>query len=137
MSDSTQPDTTFDFRFTPSYRRVSWLFGITERTAQVRLTDDKLVARFGLWRVSAPFTIIASVEIAGPYRFVKTAGPAHLSFSDRGLTMATNGDQGVCLSFHEPIPGIEPTGRLRHPNLTLTVADCPGLAAAIKARIPT
>jgi len=39
----------------------------------------------------------------------------------------------VCLTLHKAIAGIEPTGRLRHPNLTLTVADCEGLAEAVEA----
>jgi hypothetical protein len=62
-----------------------------------------------------------------------TIGPAHLSFTDRGLTMATNGDRGVCIRFREPVAGIEPTGRIRHPGLTVTVADCDGLLARLAA----
>lgn len=64
------------------------------------------------------------MSITGPYRFVKTAGPAHLSLTDRGLTFATNGDRGVCLAMVEPVRGIDLFGLLPHPNLTLTVADC-------------
>ncbi len=131
VSSTGQQGTTFDFRFAPSYRRLSWLFGVTERTALVTLTDHELLARFGPWHVTVALTNVRSVKITGPYRLLKAAGPARLSLSDRGLTMATNGDQGVCLSFHEPIAGIEPTGRLRHPGLTLTVADCAGLAEAV------
>jgi hypothetical protein len=48
--------------------------------------------------------------------------------------MATNGERGLCIIFREPIPGIEPTGILRHPAITLTVADCEGLAAALIVR---
>ena len=29
----------------------------------------------------------------------------------------------VCLRLREPVPGIEPTGLLRHPGVTVTVAD--------------
>jgi hypothetical protein len=36
--------------------------------------------------------------------------------------------------MREPIPGIDPVGLLRHPNLTLTVADCEGLVEAVQAR---
>ena len=64
--------------------------------------------------------------------FVKTAGPAHLSLADRGLTFATNGDRGVCLIMREPVSGIDPFGLLRHPNLTVTVADCDGLVNAVQ-----
>ena len=66
----------------------------------------------------------------------QTAGPAHLGLSDRGLTFASNGERGVLISFHQPVPGIEPTGRLRHPELTVTVADVEGLASMLRARAP-
>ncbi len=55
-----------------------------------------------------------------------------MSLADRGLTFATNGDRGVCLFMRGPIPGIDPFGLLRHPNLTVTVADCDGLAHAMQ-----
>jgi hypothetical protein len=69
----------------------------------------------------------------GPYGLVKTAGPAHLSFADRGLTFASNGDRGVCIRFREPVPGISPTRQPLHPALTVTVADVEGLHRAVLA----
>jgi hypothetical protein len=75
---------------------------------------------------------IASAELTGPYGFLKTVGPAHLSLSDRGLTFASNRRQGVCVRFREPVAGMEPTGRIRHPGLTVTVADCAGLVTALQ-----
>jgi hypothetical protein len=36
------------------------------------------------------------------------------------------------VSFVEPVPAIEPTGRLRHPGATVTVADPDALAAALR-----
>jgi hypothetical protein len=77
---------------------------------------------------------VTSTTVTGPFSFLKTAGPAHLSLADRGLIMATNGARGVCITFSEPVPGIEPTGTLRHPALTVTVADCQGLATVLTAR---
>ena len=94
----------------------------------------RLTARFGLWQVQTALDNLADVSITGPYTFVKTAGPAHLSLADRGLTFATNGDRGVCLAMVEPIGGIDPFGLLRHPNLTLTVADCDGLVDSVQGR---
>ena len=70
----------------------------------------------------------------GGFRFLKTAGPAHLSFADRGVTFATNGDRAACVRFHEPVRAIDPTGLIRHPGATLTVADPPALIAALEAR---
>jgi hypothetical protein len=94
----------------------------------------RLTARFGPWQVQTALDNIADVSITGPYSFIKTAGPAHLSLADRGLTFATNGDRGVCLAMVGPIRGIDPFGLLRHPNLTLTVADCDGLVDSVQDR---
>ena len=129
MTDA--PATLFPFAFATSYRLPARLVGVSAKTAFVLLGEETFEARFGPWHVSTPRANIAAVYITGPYRYVKTAGPAHLTFGDHGLTFATTGARGVCLDFIEPVPGIEPTGRLRHPNLTVTVADCPGLAAAL------
>jgi hypothetical protein len=60
---------------------------------------------------------VARVEVTGPYAFLKTAGFARLGITDRGLTFASNGDRGVCITFHSPVPGIDPFGRIRHPAL--------------------
>jgi hypothetical protein len=125
--------TRFAFAFAPAYRIAALPFGVTPSTALVEVSDHELHARFGPWRVRTPVTNIAGVEASGPYRILMTIGPAHLSFTDRGLTMATNGDRGVCIRFREPVAGIEPTGRIRHPGLTVTVADCDGLLARLAA----
>ena len=74
---------------------------------------------------------IPKAEITGPYSLLKTIGPARLSVSDRGLTFATNSRRGVCLRFVRPVPGIDPLGKIKHPNLTVTVWDCAGLLAAL------
>jgi hypothetical protein len=68
--------------------------------------------------------------VTGPYAFFRTAGPARLGITDRGLTFASNGDRGVCITFHSPVPGIGP---IRHPELTVTVLD---VDALMKALIP-
>ena len=91
----------------------------------------QLLARFGPWQAQTALDNIVDVAITGPYMFLKTAGSAHLSLADKGLTFATNGDRGVCLTMREPIPSIDPFGLLRHPNLTVTVADCEGLANTV------
>jgi hypothetical protein len=125
---------TFPFRFTTPYRLAGLPFGVTPATATVRVRDGELAVRFGPWRVRTALANVTSTAVTGPFGFLKTAGPAHLSLVDRGLTMATNGTRGLCITFREPVPGIEPTGLLRHPAITLTVADCQGLAAALTAR---
>src|SRR3954464_11902514 len=98
-------------------------------TTSVTVADGALSVRFGLWRLRTPLANIAGTEVSGPYSFVKTAGPAHLSFTDRGVTFATNGERGLCIRFHEPVRALDPTGRLLHPGATVTVEDVDGLAA--------
>lgn len=124
---------TFDFAFDPLYRAFALAFGVTEGRTGVEVTDGRFLARFGFWRVATDLANIAGTEVSGGYRLLTTIGPAHLSIVDRGLTFATNRDRGLCIRFREPVPGLEPTGRLRHPGLTVTVADVDGLAAAISA----
>ena len=121
----------FDFRFTRAYRLAALPFGVTPRTAYVEVTDVELRVRFGLWSLRTPLSNVASAERSGPYAFVKTAGPAHLSFSDRGVTFATNGEAGVCVRLHEPVVGIDPTGTIVHPGVTVTVEDVEGLRSLL------
>lgn len=121
----------FEFAFATAYRAPALLFGITPRTAWVEVTDDELRARFGPWSLRTPRSNIARVEESGGFSFIKTAGPPHLSFIDRGVTFATNADQGVCVTFDQPVRALDPTGRLRHPGATFTVADPSGLVQAL------
>ncbi len=122
---------TFRFRFAPIYRVVALLFGVTPGNARVVIADGRLLARFGRWSVETPLANVAGSEITGPYGTLKTVGPAHLSLADKGLTFASNARRGLCIRFREPVRGIEPTGRLLHPGLTVTVDDIEGLARAL------
>ena len=123
----------FRFAFDPAYRRICWLFGITESRAVLTVNGRELTARFGRWLLSTTVDNVTSTSITGPFAYLKTAGPAHLSFADRGLTFATNGRTGVCLEFRKPVRGIDPFGLIRHPNLTVTVADTAGLVEILSA----
>ena len=122
----------FHFAFGPAYRLPARAFGISPATAWVEVGDDTLDARFGPWRVSTPLANVADVAVTGPYAFWKTAGPARLAITDRGLTFATNGDRGVLVSFHEPVRGLDPLGILRHPELTVTVSEVDRLAQLLR-----
>jgi hypothetical protein len=124
----------FPFAFAPAYRRAAAPFGITPERAWVEVGESALEARFGRWRVRTPLSNVDAVQITGPYRFVKTAGPARLGITDRGLTFASNGDRGVLISFRDTVTGIDRFGVIRHPELTVTAADPEGLLAALRAR---
>ena len=98
------------------------------------MDDAELRVRFGPWSLRTPRSNVAATEQTGDFAFVKTAGPPHLSFTDRGVTFATNGDRAVCVRFRELVKGIDPTGRIRHPGATLTVVDPPALIRALESR---
>ena len=121
----------FPFRFDPAYRRLARLFGVTPERAWVELGEAEFEARYGRWRVRTPLTNLAAAEVTGPYSLLKTAGPARLAITDRGLTFASNGERGVCITFHSPVPGIDPFHRIHHPELTVTVLDVDGLMSAL------
>jgi hypothetical protein len=96
---------------------------------------DKFEARYGPWRVSTSITNILNAAITGPYAFLKTAGPARLAITDRGLTFASNGSQGVLITFERPVRGIDPFGLIRHRELTVTVREPDRLLALLKHRL--
>jgi polyketide cyclase/dehydrase/lipid transport protein len=121
----------FDFAFSPTYAAVARPFGITPATTSVEVGPRWLYVRYGPWKLLTPRANVAAAHVTGDFSFVKTAGPPHLSLSDRGVTMASNGDRALCLTFTEPVTAIDTTGVIRHPGATLAVADPEGLAAAL------
>jgi hypothetical protein len=124
----------FAFRFDLAYRLAARPFGITPERAWVQIDDEQLIARYGPWRLRTTLANISRVAITGPYRFYRTAGPARLGVTDAGLTFASNGEEGVLLTFRTRVPAIDPLGVIRHPELTVTVADVHGLVSALADR---
>lgn len=121
----------FGFRFTTAYRIAALPFGVVPGAAVVEVGDGALRARYGPWVVDTPLANVAGTCTTGPYRRITTLGGARLSMSDKGLTFASNPDVGVCITFHHPVTGLDPLGVVRHPGLTVTVADPEGLVAAL------
>ncbi len=123
----------FPFAFATAHRVAAIPFGVLPSTTWVEVDEDDLRARFGFWTLDTPRANVKQVTTTGGYSFIRTAGPAHLSLADHGVTFATNGDRGVCVQFHEPVTVLDPTGRLTHPGATFTVADPDALVAALAA----
>jgi hypothetical protein len=132
--DVTSAGSSFPFLFEHRYLIAGRFFGVTPDRTAIVVADGRLRARFGPWHIDTALANITTVSQTGPYAFLKTAGPARLGLTDRGLTFATKSRAGVCVEFAEPIGGIDPLGKIRHPNLTLTPADCAGLSAALSHR---
>jgi hypothetical protein len=108
---------------------------VTPSSAWLDVDEANLDAHFGPWRVVTPLANIRDVAETGPYAFFKTAGPARLAITDRGLTFATNGDRGVLISFRLPVRGLDPLGVVRHRELTVTVTEVSRLATLLRARL--
>ena len=122
----------FEFAFDPTYRALARPFGITPAKAWVEVSDTRFRARFGPFRFSTALSNITGVAITGPYAMFKTAGPARLGVTDGSLTFASNGDRGVLLRFATPVHGKDRLGVLRHPELTVTVAEPERLATLLE-----
>jgi hypothetical protein len=139
VTDASTPARTrmrYGFRFDTWYRLAAVPFGIGPSSAHVDIDtapdgDKMLVARFGPWCVTTPVANVAATTITGGYAAVKTIGPPHVSLADLGLTFATNSERGLCIRFHDAVPGVVPTSLVRHPALTVTVEDVEGLARSL------
>jgi hypothetical protein len=125
----------FDFAFAPRYRLPGSLFRVRPATAWVEVRDSELYAKYGPWRVTTPLSNITRVSITGPYSFLKTAGPARLAITDRGLSFTPNGDRGVLICFAVPVRGLDPFGVIRHPELTVGVAEPERLIDYLKTAV--
>ncbi len=121
----------FEMAFDPRFRLPLAALGVTPATAHVTVTADRLVACFGPWACRTTPGNVRAVDVTGPYRWYRAIGP-RLSLADHGLTFGTTPARGVCLLLREPVPGIGPLGLLRHPGLTLTVADPERFAATVR-----
>jgi hypothetical protein len=107
-----------------------WIGRLLGEHSGLELDADGLRVRLGPWLVTTPLRNLAGAEVVGPFSAFRAIG-VRLSLADRGLTFGTTTERGVCLRFHEPVPGIEPWGLLRHPGLTVTVAEPDLVAAAV------
>jgi hypothetical protein len=121
----------FEMAFDPRFRLPLAALGVTAATAHVTITADRLVACFGPWTCRMTPSNVRAVHLTGPYHWYRAIGP-RLSLADHGLTFGTTTARGVCLLLREPVPGIDPLGLIRHPGLTLTVADPDGFAATVR-----
>lgn len=120
--DPPPTDSSYPFAFATGFRPILRLVTVRPDNSAVHVDGLNLTVRFGPWHLTTTLDNVVEAQITGPFAAWKVCGP-RLSLADRGLTFGTNADQGVCISFRRPVAGIEPTGLLRHPSLTVTVAD--------------
>lgn len=120
---------TFRFRFDPRYAGALRLAGITPSRAWLRLDEEELVARFGIFTLSTPRSNLRAAHVTGPHRALRAIG-IRMSLSDRGLTFGSAIDRTTCIEFHDPIR-LRPIDIVAHPALTVSVDDPEGLAALV------
>lgn len=126
----------YPFAFASSFGFMLRAIGVRPDSSGLRVHDGKLDVWFGPWRLVTPLSNISGAELSGPYQAWKVLG-ARLSLADRGLTFGTNTVAGACIRFHRPVAGIEPTGLLRHPALTVTVAEPHLLVERLRRQVGT
>lgn len=122
----------FAFAVDPNLRHWSRAFGVRPENCTVRVSPTELSVTFGRWSFSTSPANVAAVSVTGPYDWWKIAGPPRLSLADRGITFATTAEQGVCLQLRETVGAIDPLHLIRHPNVTLTVAEPRRFAEAVQ-----
>ncbi len=121
----------FEMAFDPRFRLPLAALGVTPTTAHVTIGPDRLVACFGPWVLRTTPANVRAVCLTGPYRGYRAIG-ARLSMADHGLTFGSTVARGVCVLFRDPVRGLDPLGLLRHPGLTLTVAQPERFASAVR-----
>ncbi|MEU7715970.1 hypothetical protein AB0B03_28985 [Micromonospora chalcea] len=127
-----EPTLRFPFRFDPAFRLPLALLRVRPATAWVDWGPDGLLVRFGPWLLRTTRDNVTGAELSGPYRWWRAIGP-HLSLADGGATFGAGLAAGVCLRFAEPVPALAPGPWLRHPAVTVTVADPAALCGAVTA----
>ncbi|MEV6896515.1 hypothetical protein [Amycolatopsis sp. NPDC051372] len=125
--------TEVHYRMWARFAGPAWLRRLLGDRNGLRLDAEGLSVRLGSWLVTTPLDNLAGARVTGPYRTWRALGP-HLSFADRGLTLGTTTERGVCLGFRGPVRGLDPWGLVRHPSLTVTV-DEPELVAEVVNRV--
>ncbi|GAA1836156.1 hypothetical protein GCM10009772_11990 [Pseudonocardia alni subsp. carboxydivorans] len=120
------------FDLDPRFGAALLPFGVCDPTdAHVDLDDDGLRVRFGHFSLVTPVRNLAGAQVTGPFRAAKALG-ARLSLADRGVTFGSATERGACIRFHRPVPALDPLGALRHPGVTVTVAEPERLVDAVE-----
>lgn len=128
---------SFPFAFGSLSRLGLALLNVRPATSRVVVDADRhlLDVRFGPWRVLSPLSNIGSAHLTGPSAAWTVLGP-RFSLADSGLIFATGTAAGVCIKFLRRMRGIEPTGLVRHPTLTVTVLEPAALLARLASSVP-
>lgn len=130
----TVTEVVFSFAEDFRARAVLLLLGVTPGRSSVVVDDSTLRVRFGPWSLETPLANVAGTTVTGPFRFLRAVG-IRVSLVDRGVTFGSSPAAGVCLQLREPVS--LRLGRLsiplKHPGVTVTVAEPQALASRMAA----
>ena len=96
--------------------------GVRPGAARVDVHDEHLEIVFGPWRLLTSLGNVEDATVTGPYNPLKVYG-VRVSLADLGVTFGTTTAAGLCISFREPVAAAVPGGLVRHPSVTVTVAE--------------
>lgn len=127
-------EVVFEFAEDSRARLVLLLLGVTPSRASVVVDDSTVRVRFGPWSLETPLANIADTTVTGPFGFLRAVG-IRVSLADRGVTFGSSPAAGVCLRLRDPVSvRLGPLALpLKHPGVTVTVAEPQALAARISA----
>ena len=112
-------------------RPLLLLFGVREGNAYVDI-DDRLLARFGFFRLATSVSNIVGWQIEGPWLWIKAIGVRRdLRYGD--ISFAGVHTAGIRLDFRERVRW----GPFRPPALYVTVDDLEGFAEELTRRCIT
>ncbi|MBI4944258.1 MAG: hypothetical protein HY830_26245 [Actinobacteria bacterium] len=117
----------FEFDFALPLSLPLRFLGVRPGTARVEVGDEHLEVSFGPWRLVTALSNVDDVTVTGPYNPLKAYG-VRVSLADLGVTFGTTNARGLCVTVREPVGAAVPGGLLRHPSMTVTVAEPERLA---------
>lgn len=121
---------TFAFEISAVYAPLLALAGVSRDRAFVEVGGDRLLARFGFFRVETPLSNVADAAVrTGPFSAVKAIGVRY-SFEDGSVTFGSSTGSMVEIAFERQVT-VRPPGLTRHPALWVSVADPHGLRRAL------
>ena len=122
---------TFPIRLDWRFRIPLLLWGVTRRSAWLRLSDDALVVRFGFFSLRSPLANVERWEMSGPYRWWRAIG-VRGSLGKAEITFGGSAHGGIALFLRRPIPR---WWWIRNLSVVyVTLDDVEGLAAELSRR---
>ena len=122
----------FGFAIETRFAPFLLAFGVTKDAAWLRLDDEDLEVKFGLFGLRTPLANITGYQTSGDYKAYRAIG-IRSSLADKGVTFGSNTKRGLCVTFDEPV-AVKPGVGFAHPGMTVTVDDVDGLARALESR---